>query len=114
LTKPSGNAVGSELEDMFARLSRKRRASGAMANIHKESRFDDAFGAPTPGGPGLTSAFQFDDDNIDYGQDYTADVELNQEAFNRFNNNVRSFFLMAITNYSIDFCLNRWTMMNLS
>lgn len=88
--------VGSELEDMFTRLNRKRRASGAMANIRRESRFDDAFGAPTPGGPGLTSAFQFDDDNIDYGQDYTDDIELNQDAFNRFNNNVRTFFFLCV------------------
>lgn len=78
---------------MFTRLNRKRRASGAMANVRRESRADDAFGAPTPGGPGLTSAFQFDDDNIDYGQDYADDVELNQDAFNRFNNNVCTFFL---------------------
>lgn len=87
LTKPSGNAVGSELDALFAGLNRKRRASGAIANANKEARVDDAFGAPTPGGPGLTSAFHFDDDNIDYGQDFNDDVELNQDAFDRFNNN---------------------------
>ncbi|EPB90820.1 hypothetical protein HMPREF1544_02398 [Mucor circinelloides 1006PhL] len=87
LTKPSGSAVGSELDTLFAGLNRKRRASGAIANANKEARVDDAFGAPTPGGPGLTSAFHFDDDNIDYGQDFNDDVELNQDAFDRFNNN---------------------------
>ncbi|KAK4521723.1 ATP-dependent DNA helicase Snf21 [Mucor velutinosus] len=87
LTQPSGDAVGSELEALFAGLSRKRRASGAIANANKEARVDDAFGAPTPGGPGLTSAFHFDDDNIDYGQDYNEDnVDFNRDAFNRFNN----------------------------
>ncbi|KAL0145655.1 double-strand-break repair protein rad21 [Mucor lusitanicus] len=86
LTQPFGDAVGSELDALFAGLNRKRRASGAIANANKEARVDDAFGAPTPGGPGLTSAFQFDDDNIDYGQDYNDDTaDFNQDAFNRFN-----------------------------
>lgn len=86
MTQPFGDAVGSELDALFAGLNRKRRASGAIANANKEARVDDAFGAPTPGGPGLTSAFQFDDDNIDYGQDYNDDTaDFNQDAFNRFN-----------------------------
>lgn len=88
MTKPSGDAVGSELDALFAGLNRKRRASGAIANANKEARVDDAFGAPTPGGPGLTSAFHFDDDNIDYGPDYNDDnVQFNQDAFDRFDNN---------------------------
>ncbi|CEP15178.1 hypothetical protein [Parasitella parasitica] len=88
LTRPSGAPVGSDLDALFNSLNRKRRASGVIANANKEARVDDAFGAPTPSGPGLTPAFHFDDDNIDYGQDYNDGVEINQDAFDRFNNNM--------------------------
>ncbi|KAI8637802.1 Rec8 like protein-domain-containing protein [Parasitella parasitica] len=92
LTRPSGTAVGSDLDALFTSLSRKRRTSGFIPSANKEARIDDVFGAPTPGGPGLTSALQFNDDDIDYGQDYNDGAEINQEAFDRFNNNVRVYY----------------------
>ncbi|GAA5811155.1 hypothetical protein MFLAVUS_004585 [Mucor flavus] len=82
LTQPSGAALGSELESLFARINNKRRAPVMDSDIYKQPRLDDPFGATTPGA-GTSSAFQFDDDNNDFGDD--DDLAFNQTSFDRFN-----------------------------
>lgn len=52
------------------------------SDIYKQPRLDDPFGATTPGA-GTSSAFQFDDDNNDFGDD--DDLAFNQTSFDRFN-----------------------------
>lgn len=82
LTRPFGDSIGSELESMFSGLGRKRRASTTMADAQKEARLDpNTPGGPTPGGPGLTSDFHFDDDGYGGGDDYGYEADYNNVSF---------------------------------
>lgn len=84
LTKPSGETLGSELDAMFSRLNRKRRASAVANNAPKEARLDDPFAAvPTPGGQ--DADFHFEDNGFDY-----TDTGFNDNDMGAFNN-VSSF-----------------------
>lgn len=62
LRGPSGNAVGTELEDMFTRISHKRLAAAPESAAHPETYL----GAPTPAGEGLEPFGGFDYD-VDIG-----------------------------------------------
>lgn len=66
-------------------MNNKRRAPVMDSDIYKQPRLDDPFGAPTPGAGTTSSAFQFDDDNNDFGDD--DDLAFNQTSFDRFNVN---------------------------
>ncbi|KAG2234711.1 Rec8 like protein-domain-containing protein [Thamnidium elegans] len=83
LTQPSGATLGSELESLFARMNNKRRAPVIDNDVYKQPRLDDPFGAPTPGAATTSSAFHFDDDNNDYGDD--DNLAFNQTSLNRFD-----------------------------
>lgn len=62
-------------------MNNKRRAPVIGSEVNKQARLDDPFGAFTPGAA-AASAFQFDDDNVDYGDD---DLAFDQRDISQFN-----------------------------
>lgn len=72
---PSGEALGTDLENMFSNISRKRRASALEAHAQGETYL----GAPTPAGEGLEPFEGFNDYDVDID---TGDFD--RERFNQF------------------------------
>lgn len=72
---PSGEALGTDLENMFSKISRKRRASALEAHAQGETYL----GAPTPAGEGLEPFEGFNDYDVDID---TGDFD--RERFNQF------------------------------
>jgi hypothetical protein len=75
LRGPSGEALGTDLENMFSKISRKRRASALEAHAQGETYL----GAPTPAGDGLEPFEGFNDYDVDID---TGDFD--RERFNQF------------------------------
>ncbi|KAI8095070.1 Rec8 like protein-domain-containing protein [Gilbertella persicaria] len=82
ITKPFGDVLGSELNNLFSGLNRKRRASGMISNLPKEPRLGDVFTS------GAGDAFNFDDDGYDFG----GDAGINEDALKQFDKNNGSDF----------------------
>ncbi|KAG1323776.1 hypothetical protein G6F62_009477 [Rhizopus arrhizus] len=90
LRGPSGEALGTDLENMFSKISRKRRASALEAHAQGETYL----GAPTPAGEGLEPFEGFNDYDVDID---TGDFD--RERFNQFQRDTEN---ISVENGSFD------------
>ena len=94
LTKPTGDKLCSELDSMFSRMLNKRRASVDASEFQRQA---DAFGAPTPAAITDDAAFNYEDNDVDYGEDY--DGGFDQAAHNNFKVIQTKFSVRPVLTY---------------